>query len=189
MKRWGKQQPSRFDQKELNTDLGEGNFIFIGSSCDLFAADIPSAWILETLDKAGLCKNEYLVQSKNPSRFLLYHTMLPPEKFVLCTTIETNSYIPEIMGKSPSPEDRSNWMSRLNEYRRMVTIEPIIDFDLKDFSYLVMTCQPYQVNIGADSGNNKLPEPSAGKIKRLIEYLSRYTTVIQKPNLARLLKE
>ena len=37
MKRWGKQRDPYFDRRELKTDLGEGNFIFVGSSCDIFA--------------------------------------------------------------------------------------------------------------------------------------------------------
>ena len=32
MKQWGQLNPVRFDEKELNTDLGSGNFIFVGSS-------------------------------------------------------------------------------------------------------------------------------------------------------------
>ena len=38
MKRWGKLKPARFDEKELKTDFG--NFIFVGSSNDLFAKGI-----------------------------------------------------------------------------------------------------------------------------------------------------
>lgn len=37
MKRWGNLRPARFDEKELNTDLGSGNFIFVGSSCDMWS--------------------------------------------------------------------------------------------------------------------------------------------------------
>jgi len=36
-------------KKELKTDLGNGNFIFVGSSCDLFANDIPKKWILKDI--------------------------------------------------------------------------------------------------------------------------------------------
>jgi hypothetical protein len=45
------------------------------------------------------------------------------------------------------------------------------------------------VNIGADSGNNRLPEPSPEKIAALIEALRPYTRVYLKPNLKRLYKE
>jgi molybdopterin converting factor small subunit len=34
-----------FDEKELKTDLGKGNFIFVGSSCDMWAQNIPEEWI------------------------------------------------------------------------------------------------------------------------------------------------
>ena len=66
MKRWGKQNPDRFDEKELKTDLGNGNFIFVGSSCDMFADDIPETWILRTLEHCFKYNNRYLFQTKNP---------------------------------------------------------------------------------------------------------------------------
>ena len=50
MKRWGKLKPIHFDQKELKTDLGKDNFIFVGSSCDMFAENIPEKWIIDTLE-------------------------------------------------------------------------------------------------------------------------------------------
>jgi hypothetical protein len=42
-------------------------------------------------------------------------------------------------------------------------------------------------NIGADSGNNHLPEPSAEKVLALIEELGRFTTIARKRNLGRIL--
>lgn len=53
---------------------------------------------------------------------------------------------------------------------------------------LIKCCEPIQVNIGADSGNNHLPEPSGVKVLELIEELSRFTKVVRKDNLARLIK-
>ncbi|GHV89879.1 hypothetical protein AGMMS50268_03820 [Spirochaetia bacterium] len=188
MKRWGEQKPIRFDKRELKTDLGSGNFIFIGSSCDMFAEGMPSEWIVETLEKANQYKNNYLVQSKTPERFLQFHTMLPPESFTLCTTIETNFVYSEIMGYTPAPEIRADTISKLTEHKHMITVEPIMEFDVKALSHLILSAWPDQVNIGADSGNNGLPEPSGKKIRQLIEVLSRHTKVFQKPNLARLLK-
>ena len=90
MKRWGHLKTLRLDQKELNTDLGEGNFIFVGSSTDMWARNIRIGWIKKVLN---LCnnfpENKYLFQSKNPSRFKEYLDKFP-KKTVLCTTIETN---------------------------------------------------------------------------------------------------
>jgi len=53
---------------------------------------------------------------------------------------------------------------------------------------LIKVCHPQQVNIGADSGNNDMPEPSSVNIQLLIEQLKMFTTIDKKYNLKRLLK-
>ena len=65
-----------------------------------------------------------------------------------------------------------------------------MDFDLPEFIQLIWRCNPVQVNIGADSSpkRNKLPEPPKEKILELIAELEKFTTVVQKKNLTRLLK-
>lgn len=63
------QKELRLDQKGLETDLGVGNFIFVESSTDMWADDIPREWIFEVLVRcAKYSKNRYLFQSKNPKR-------------------------------------------------------------------------------------------------------------------------
>lgn len=42
MKRNRSLSPLRLEQKELKVNLGEGNFIFVGSSTDEWAANVPS---------------------------------------------------------------------------------------------------------------------------------------------------
>lgn len=187
MHRWGKQKPLHFDEKELRTDLGSGNFIFIGSSCDMFASDIPAEWIYLTLNHCKQFDNTYLFQSKNPLRFHEFFDYFP-KKTRLCTTIETNRYIKEVMRNSPSPVARMIQMSMIGFYPKYVTIEPIMDFDLSDMVRYIRECEPEQVNIGADSGNNNLPEPSAEKINSLISELQKFTKIDRKINLKRLLK-
>jgi len=190
MKRWGKQKPIRFDEKELQTDLGSGNFIFVGSSCDMFAYDIPQEWINKTMSYICRFKNTYLLQSKNPTRFTSSGWW--PESLKICTTIETNrsynSIMGSIMGIAPYPISRAEAMARYGTKEKYVTIEPIMDFDLDEMVELIRTCNPIQVNIGADSGNNNLPEPSKEKILSLIDELQKFTLIDQKRNLARLLK-
>jgi hypothetical protein len=44
--------------------------------------------------------------------------------------------------------------------KKMITIEPIMDFNLDRFSQMLIEAAPARVNIGADSGRNGLPEPS-----------------------------
>ena len=69
----------------------------------------------------------------------------------------------------------------------LVTIEPVLDFDLEEMVKLVLQCNPVQVNIGADSGNNKLPEPNKKKVTALIHELNQFTQIDQKRNLGRIM--
>jgi len=110
---------------------------------------------------------------------------------VICTTIETNRSYPTIMRNCPIPMVRSWTMNDVvHEYDidTYVTIEPIMDFDVDILSHFIETCLPIQVNIGADSGNNNLPEPPKEKILELISKLEKFTKVVKKKNLDRLLK-
>ena len=187
MKKWGHLKPVRLDEKEFNTDLGSENFIFVGSSCDMFAKDIPTKWILETLSFCRDSDNSYLFQTKNPERLLEYIEWLPGNS-VVCTTIETNRSYPE-MKNSPPVHERAVAMNDIScLIDTYVTIEPIMDFDLYELAALIGQCCPEQVNIGADSGGNKLPEPTKYQITELIKLLEPFTSVKQKSNLKRLLK-
>ena len=197
MKRWGKQPPLHFDETELKTDLGKGNFIFVGSSCDMFAENIPFEWGLKTVLKCIEAEhNQYFFQTKNTDyllrfcKFLYRNNMIKIKNFSLCTTLETNRIYREIMNNSPSIIDRVLNFARIPTEHKYITIEPIMDFDLPEFIKMIKSCDPVQVNIGADSSpkRNKLPEPPKEKILELIEELEKFTTVVQKKNLRRLLK-
>jgi hypothetical protein len=183
VKRWGKLNPVHFDKSELNTDLGYDNFIFVGSSCDMFAETIPHEWIQKTLDYCYKFSNQYLFQSKNPARMFVY---LNYDICIPCTTIETNRWYPEFMGNTPLPKNRAIDIGCF-EGKKYVTIEPIMDFDLKEFVDILKYTDATQINIGADSGKNNLPEPSKEKILELISELEKFTRVKQKSNLKRLL--
>ena len=189
VKRWGKQNSLRLDELELRTDLGSGNVIFLGSSCDMFANGIPSDWIITTLEHcAKYPNNRYLFQSKNPSAFNGYGVWLAKLDIILCTTIETNRVYPDIMCNSPDPVIRAWDFAHIPIDEKYITIEPIMDFDLWSLASMIRFSYPIQVNIGADSGGNNLPEPSKEKILSLIDELNEFTTVKQKSNLKRLLK-
>ena len=62
------------------------------------------------------------------------------------------------MKNSPYPIDRVEQM-KLIRHPLYLTIEPLLDFDLLFFVEIIKSCSPLQVNIGADSGGNNLPEP------------------------------
>lgn len=186
MKRFKNQKPVRFDKKELKTDLGKGNYIFVGSSCDMWADEIPREWIKDTL---AHCRkdpeNKYFFQSKNPQRF--YGLLgFAPEKMVMCTTIETNRTYPQ-MGKTAPGIIRSMQLGLAGgrfDDEIHITVEPIMDFDLEEFAELLNKSGASQINIGADTGRNGLPEPSAEKVEKLISMLDPF--VFRKDNLKRI---
>lgn len=192
VKRWGEQKPIHIDEKEFKTDLSstilQSKFIFVGSSCDLFANDIPYDWIERVLEYCSrFTLTTFLFQTKNPGRLYNFIPYMP-SKYKICTTIETNRYYPE-MGETPKPVERAYYMNKIALLAETyVTIEPIMDFDLFDMIAYISHCKPKQVNIGADSGNNGLKEPEKGKIMDLIEELKKFTIIDQKRNLNRLLK-
>ena len=189
MKRFGKQVDLHFDEVELRTGLGENNFIFIGSSCDMWAEEVRGEWIFDTLSRCRLYfRNKYLFQSKNPQRILDFFIPLPKNS-VIATTIETNRSYPE-MGKAPLIGDRIRALREIKEqgFQTMITIEPIMNFDIMPLIACIFYAGPDWVNIGADSQGHNLPEPTPKMTKELIERLSGFTEVRQKPNLKRLLK-
>jgi hypothetical protein len=191
MKRWGEQKPVRLDYDELKTDLGEGNFIFVGSSCDMFANDIPMEWTRHTLEKCHQHSgNKYFFQSKDTGSMSYFEDSLEAMAASVCTTIETNYFYEGIMGKCPPPKTRAFWFGKgFGRCDKYVTVEPIMDFDLKPMVELIKSCEPLQVNIGANtSGKVKLPEPSKSKILDLIGELEKFTKIHSKKNLGRLLK-
>lgn len=188
MKRWGHLKDVRFDESELKTDLGSGNFIFVGSSCDMFAQDVPEEWIRKTLAHCDKFDNKYLFQTKNPDRILDFiGTSVISDKSIVCTTIESDYYYNDIMMNSPAPQKRAEAMSEISEVvDTYVTVEPIMDFNLNWLFGYIHMCNPKQVNIGADSGGHNLPEPTSLDIKELIRELEKFTKVKLKPNLKRL---
>ena len=188
MKHWGPLNPVRFDEKELKTDLGKDKFIFVGSSCDMFAKDIPIEWIHKTINYCEEFDNKYLLQTKNPFRLFGSWITLKKIEASYCVTIETNRYYPDIMALSPQPIERVNSFMDWDIGDKYITIEPVMDFDLTSFMEMIKICEPKQVNIGANTSKIKLPEPSKEKILALISELEKFTKVKQKSNLARLLK-
>lgn len=114
MKKWGEQKPARFTSSELKTDLGKGNTIFVGSSCDMWANDIHDLWISPTLEHCRKYPdNQYLFQTKNPKRFQSWGPLLP-ENIILGATIESDRHYPE-MGDSPLPIERAKALVKLKK--------------------------------------------------------------------------
>jgi len=198
-KRFGKKQHDlSIDMEGLNANLGSENYIFVCSTRDLFFSsgdlkrhhlEILNITIGKMLERAKLFPgNKYLWHTKNPARALEFQSLFG-DNDMLCVTVETNRWQHDTpITKAPHPAKRFN---ALREWKKpwMLTIEPVMDFDLKDFIALIGATgnMPIQVNIGADSGRNNLPEPSPEKLRALIDWLEPRTKAHLKKNLGRLL--
>ena len=200
----------KLDFNGLKQISGKDKFIFIADMSDLFADNVPFSIINEILNKCkSKSENRYLLQTKNTKRLFEFIQLINDEVqeeiglgkihfrklFSVATTFETNrtfsgseSFM-KYFGNSPKPMERILEFKRLGfaDFDKYITIEPIMDFDLKIMVDEIKDVMPKQVNIGADSGNNHLPEPTKEKILQLIKELEKFTIVKQKSNLARLL--
>jgi len=182
------QNPIRLDEKELKTDLGERNVIFVGSSTDMFAEDVPKEWIFKVLEHCNrFPKNKYLFQTKNPKRFHYFLHWFPKD-LILGITMETNDVINyEKYSKAPLPSWRISEFEKLpEEIEKMITIEPIMDFEAITFKLWLKKSKPKFINIGADSQGHNLPEPSSEEIGLLIKELNKFTKVNLKDNIKRI---
>jgi DNA repair photolyase len=167
---------------------GKGGTIFVSSMNDLFASEVPNEFIIKILKWTNSePENNYLFQSKNPMRMKDYISFFPP-KYVLGTTIESN--IDYKISKAPSPLERYQGIKVLSELKLpiMISIEPILKFDLKLFTNWIADIHPNFISIGADSKNldKSIPEPTSNEIIGLVLSLRKITDVRIKKNLIRL---
>ncbi|WP_202966363.1 hypothetical protein, partial [Treponema endosymbiont of Eucomonympha sp.] len=142
--------------------------------------------VCRALRHAGDSKNRYLLQSKHPERALFFFDSFPSSGVIFATAAETNRHYPAVMGNAPPVAERLEELEKFPT-KTMVTVEPIMDFDLLLFSALLGSSGATQFNIVADSGHNGLPEPSADKVRELIASLRDNTEakIVLKKNLRR----
>ena len=172
-------------EKEFKKPMGSGKTIFIQSCGDSFANGVPDEWIDRILEFCGRYDNTYLFQTKNPERFWQFMNKFP-KKSILGTTIETNKDFK--ISTAPKPIERYKAMLMLDkQFETMVSIEPIMDFDVVELVSWIRQIHPKFVSIGADSKKSNLTEPNKEKIEFLLMELDKFTEVKIKENLKRLM--
>jgi len=153
-----------------------GEFVTIGMNGDIsFASEtamnaiIHYCWLW--------AKHTFLLQSKNPAFF---HEYKFPENVIIGTTMESNrtefhdsdywSY--DFISAAPNVNKRFDAMYELTS-KKVITIEPILDFDIDIFLNAIIDLKPEWVWVGYDSNpkRNLLPEPSLTKTQELIKRL------------------
>jgi protein gp37 len=158
--------------------------IFLGSTIDMFADAILSSWISRVLEHCRRYPdNTYLFQSKNPKRFSEFNGQFPTN-VIFGTTIESDYLSPS---KAPKPRERAAEMQKISGMK-MVSIEPVMDFDLDVLVDWLIDIEPNFVSIGADSKGHGLPEPPKEKVVELVKKLNDFTEVRVKSNIKRIFK-
>lgn len=195
--RWGRPERYKGDlrliQNEFKVNYGSGKTIFIENCNDMFAESVPTMFIVSILGHCSVWPgNDYVFQTKNPERYLHtpFHDFFPEGNIILGTTIETNRPMNGI-SEALDPEERVAAMERIRkekkEIRTFVTIEPVLDFDVKPFAEMIARINPTFINLGADSKGHGLPEPTVEKVMNLSLELHKYGIELrEKHNLKRL---
>jgi len=159
----------------------EDGFIFFPSMGDVsFAEKKDFEAMLSYTEKYP--NTTFLIQTKNPECLEGYDF---PDNVILALTLETNlrgyntpslytTY--ERISKAPIPIFRFQSFKGLKHRRKIVTVEPILQFSdgLKRWIFQI---NPEAVYVGYDNHNCKLPEPTLNETKVLIRDLSEFLEV------------
>jgi len=171
LKRWGKNNcqdcydfKPHFHPERLEVYLpqtGYMQFIFACANGDVsFCRD---EWFEQILDRIRKDKGRtFLIQSKNPAYFLKWDF---PSNVILGTTIETNRDVG--FSNAPCASKRYADFLRVDHNPKMVTIEPVMDFDLDTVVEWIKTINPVMVWLGYNSKSRILPEPNPEKFREL----------------------
>jgi DNA repair photolyase len=171
------------NEKEFRVKFGKGDLIFVSDMGDMFGGFIPDKWIKQVFDHIRqFPEADFLFMTKNPERYL---KLLPyiPENAILGATIETTCdeiVQTDNVSNAPVPTSRYIAMKALDWKRKMVSIEPILDFDLNKFSRWIEDINPFIVYVGYDNYCHKLREPTLEKTNELIDTLKETSLVIRK---------
>jgi len=163
----------RVDEKQINYQFFDGDFVFVQDMSDLFAKNVPSAIILRVLPQIRRSPYaKFLLLTKNPKR---YHDFEIPSNCVCGATIETD-YIEAYgkISKAPDVRDRIYWMKQL-KHAKMVSIEPTLNFNPNSFLIDIKLINPEFVAIGFDNYNNHLPEPET--LKKVTDFIEQLEAI------------
>jgi DNA repair photolyase len=163
-----------FIPKRLDRKFRKGQLVFVSDVGDLFGSWVPAPWIQKVLETIGKWpETTFLLLTKNPERYLEFEL---PSNVIAGATVESNRQHPAI-SQAPSPEKRLEAMRRLAHDKKMISVEPILDFDLEAFVEAIRAVNPIFVYVGYDNYNFCLPEPKLEKTLKLIEELETFTEV------------
>jgi len=169
--------PERFNR----IPSGSNNIFVFGNGDISFytkAFVMKTLWVVDDYIKRhpNNAKKTFYFQSKNPACFEHYlESFKTFPNITLLTTIETNRSVGyEKISRAPIPAERALDFGLLDFPKKIVTIEPIMDFDPDVFFRMLEWINPLMVYMGYNSKPKKvsLPEPSLEKFYELKELLT-----------------
>jgi len=130
-------------------------------------------------------KTTFYFQSKRPDYFKPFLSQFP-SNVILVTTLETNwdeDY--HIISKAPIPSKRYELFRSLDYPRKVVTVEPMADFDLEIFAAWIVDIKPEYIWLGFNSKPKQvqLSEPSKQKVLMFIDLLKAQDIGVRKKDL------
>jgi len=158
--------PERLDTRKIPS----APIVFVGGNGDLaFSAHRDVVRIIEVITEhsARHPDRTFYLQSKRPECFEPFLDILP-KSVVLVTTLETNrdeGYA--AISKAPPPTERYRQFLALDYPRKVVTIEPVMDFYADIFAKMIVKLAPEYVWLGFNSKPKsvQLPEPDVDKLR------------------------
>ena len=160
--------PERLSAYLPRTKAGE--FIFTFASGDVSFCPTPFLKkVLKVIENKA--DRTFLIQSKNPKTF---ERVQFPDNVILGITLETNrDGIYQGMSKAPLPSQRVEDFVKINHPRKMVTVEPVLEFDLEVLESWIKRINPFLVWTGYDSSKkgHGYPEPKLSKVMQLKDRL------------------
>lgn len=174
-------------QNRYNKRFKPNDFVFVCSMGDISFA--PYATILAIHDNVmNNPDTKFLFCTKQP--VIYQENLFNIDNVYHGCTIETNRVYPKTISSAPEVTLRYRIMASLESSHKFLSIEPVMDFDLVEFSNWIYDINPDIVEIGADNYGNNLPEPSWDKVSKLINVLTLHgITVIRKDGLDRLMEK
>jgi len=158
-------------EKDLSIRFpGDGSWIFVCSSGDLFSPAVPDQWIYFILDKINRdgYGNRFLLQTKNPARILRFtNHLVDPRRYIVGTTIETNRET-SAWSRAPPTRRRVETIIALDQFDHFLSLEPLADFDLPELLDMVKSVRPVAVEAGLENYTSLLPKPSPEKCRALL---------------------
>ena len=162
---------SRIPSNDIIFAFGNGDISFYREAFVEKAIDE----LINNLHRSKKSKIVYF-QSKDPQCFTKYLGKLKSieDSVVLLTTLETNrdeAY--SDISKAPAPSIRYKAFLALDWKRKIVTIEPVMDFDLEIFVEWIREISPEAVYLGFNSKSDKV---KLGQIKQ--RYQNRHRILV-----------